>query len=72
MGQAQPDDRGSISSSNQLCGGLALARFEATLSLVDHVDAALTAHNAAITVTVLQRFNRAADFHRSLSEKRGK
>ncbi len=35
--------------------GLALAGFEPALRLVDHIDAALTAHDAAIAVALLER-----------------
>ena len=41
----------------------ALTCFEPTLRLVDHIDAALAAHDAAITVPVLQRAERVANFH---------
>ena len=43
--------------------GLALARFEPALRFVDHVNAALATHNAAITVPVLERAERIANFH---------
>ncbi len=36
-------------------GGLALTCFETRLRLVDDVNAALTAHNTAIAVTLLER-----------------
>jgi hypothetical protein len=32
-----------------------LARFKTTLGLVDHVNTALAAHNAAVAVPVLER-----------------
>ena len=43
---------------------LALTGFEAALRLVDDVDAALTAHDTAIAVTLLERAERVLDFHR--------
>ena len=45
--------------------GLALAGLEALLRLVDHVDAAFTAHDLAIAVTLLERAERVTDLHRS-------
>jgi hypothetical protein len=33
---------------------LSLLRFEAALGLVDHIDAALAAHDAAVFVTIFQ------------------
>jgi hypothetical protein len=36
-------------------GGSALTGFEPALRLVDHIDTALTAHDAAIAVTLLER-----------------
>tara|TARA_B100001765_G_scaffold154895_1_gene99952 strand:- start:139 stop:441 length:303 start_codon:yes stop_codon:yes gene_type:complete len=41
----------------------ALTGFETALGLVDHIDAALAAHDPAITVPVLQRPERVPDFH---------
>tara|TARA_R110002124_G_scaffold44532_6_gene135762 strand:- start:590 stop:811 length:222 start_codon:yes stop_codon:yes gene_type:complete len=41
----------------------ALAGFEPTLCLIDHVNAAFATHNAAITVPVLERAERVANFH---------
>ena len=35
---------------------LALPRFEATLGLIDDVDAALAAHDTIVAVTAAQRF----------------
>jgi hypothetical protein len=35
--------------------GLTLTCFKPALRLVDHINAALTAHNAAIAMTILQR-----------------
>ena len=46
---------------------LALTGFKAALRLVDDVDAALTAHDTAIAVTLLERAERVLDFHRDLS-----
>ena len=43
--------------------GSALAGFEPALSFVDHVDAALAAHNAAIAVAVLERAKRVSNLH---------
>ena len=45
---------------------LALAGFEPALRLVDHVDAALAAHNPAIPVARLQGAKRVLDLHVSL------
>ena len=41
----------------------ALARFKFALGLVDHIDAALATHNAAVTVPVLERAERVLDLH---------
>ena len=41
----------------------ALARFELTLRLVDHVDAAFATHNPAVTVPILERAERVLDLH---------
>ena len=49
--------------------GLALTGLEARVGLVDHVEAALAAHDLAIAVTVLERPERAANFHCGLPEK---
>jgi len=43
--------------------GSTLTGFEATLGLVDHVNAAFATHNAAVTVPVFQRAERIANFH---------
>ena len=42
---------------------LALTGFEPTLRLVDHIDAALTAHDAAIAMTLLERAEGVTYFH---------
>ena len=49
-----------------LTSGLALTCFEPSLRLVDHIDTALAAHNAAIAVPCFERAERVTDFHRSL------
>ena len=46
-----------------LGGRSALTGLELTLRLVDHVDAALAAHNAAVVMAVLERAERVGDFH---------
>ncbi len=43
---------------------LALTGFEAALCFVDHINTALTTHNAAIAVTLLQRAERVFNLHR--------
>src|SRR5882724_2938222 len=40
-----------------------LARLEATLNLVDHVDPALAADQTVVAVASAQRFQRVTDFH---------
>tara|TARA_R110002049_G_C9142248_1_gene559715 strand:- start:1342 stop:1524 length:183 start_codon:yes stop_codon:yes gene_type:complete len=45
------------------CESLAGTGFEARVGLVDHIDTAATFHDLAITVTIFQRLERAADFH---------
>ena len=50
---------------------LALTGFEPALRLVDHIDAALTAHDAAITVTLLERAEGVAYLHGSVPSCRG-
>ena len=42
---------------------LALASFKTTLRLVDYIDAALTAHDAAIAMTLLERAEGVTYFH---------
>jgi hypothetical protein len=42
---------------------LALPRFEATLGLIDDVDAALATHDTIVAVTAAQRFQWITDFH---------
>ena len=49
-----------------LCSGLALTSFEPWLRLVDYIDAALTAHNPAIAVTLLERTEGVTNFHGSI------
>jgi hypothetical protein len=44
----------------------ALARLEATMGLIDDVDAALAAHDAIVAMPAAQRFQRIADFHRAI------
>src|SRR5947208_15660619 len=48
---------------------LALARLEARVGLVDDVDAALAAHDAAILVAQLHRLERMTDLHGPYSTK---
>jgi hypothetical protein len=43
--------------------GLALARFHARVLLVDHVQAAFAAHNAAVFITLFRGFEGAENFH---------
>ena len=43
--------------------GSALTGFEPALGFVDHIDAALAAHDAAIAVPVLQRAKRVTNLH---------
>ena len=43
--------------------GSALAGLEPALGLVDHIDPALAAHDAAIAVALLERTERVANFH---------
>jgi hypothetical protein len=50
-------------SANVLPGCSALAGFEPGLRFVDHINAAFTAYNAAITVPVLERAERVLDLH---------
>ena len=42
---------------------LALARLEARVGLVDHVNATLAAHDAAVLVTLLERLQGINDLH---------
>ena len=46
-----------------LLAGLALAGFEPALRLVDHIDAALAAHDAAIAMALLERAEGVAYLH---------
>ena len=42
---------------------LALTRFHAWVLLIDHIQAALTAHHAAVFVALFGGFERAENFH---------
>ena len=57
--------KGATDFRSMQCAGLALAGFKPALRLVDYIDAALTAHDAAIAVTLLERTERVSDLHRS-------
>ena len=46
-----------------MASALALASFEATLRLVDDVNAAATTDHAVVAVTLHQRFQRVLDLH---------
>ena len=46
---------GTTLSNKSVVAGLALAGLEPALRLVDHIDAALAAHDAAIAVALLER-----------------
>ncbi len=50
---------------------LALTGFEPALRLVDHIDAALTAHDAAIAMALLERAEGVAYLHGSVPSCRG-
>ena len=51
----------------------ALTGFEPALGLVDHIDPTLTAHDATIAVTLLERAERVLDLHGlSPSSRRGR
>jgi hypothetical protein len=59
-------------SSGRVRGFSALACLEPALGLVDHVDPALAAHDAAIAVALLERAERVLDLHGSSpSSRRG-
>ena len=47
--------KGATDFRSMQCAGLTLAGFKPTLRLVDYIDAALTAHDAAIAVALLER-----------------
>ena len=47
--------------------GSALTSLEAAVGLVDHVDAALAAHDLAVAVPALERAERIANLHRFFS-----
>ena len=49
--------------AKRFCYESALTGFEPALRFVDHVNAALATHNAAITVPVFERAERIANFH---------
>ena len=51
--------------------GSALTGFEPALRLVDHIDAALTAHDAAIAMALLERAEGVTDFHVACPSCRG-
>jgi len=55
--------KGATDFRSMQCAGLALAGFKPALRLVDYIDAALTAHDAAIAVTLLERTEGVANFH---------
>lgn len=57
--------------SNSVGLVLALAGLEPALRLVDHIDAALTAHDAAIAVALLERTEGVANLHGSHPVCRG-
>jgi hypothetical protein len=44
--------------------GSALTRFEATVGLVDHIDATATTNHAVVTVASFKGLQRIDDFHR--------
>src|SRR5712671_767760 len=52
-----------------LGGCLALAGLEARIGLVDDVDAALAAHDAAVLVALLERLQRIGDLHDQVLER---
>ena len=69
---ALPNDGKVIDDRRAYDGRLApsaLARLVLPLHLVDHVDAALAAHDAAVLVPRLQRPQRVADLHPSVSRR---
>ena len=49
-----------------VASSLALTRFEPALRFVDHINAALTAHNTAVAVTLLERAERVLYLHGNL------
>jgi hypothetical protein len=55
--QARLNIEGSARASS------ALARLEATLDLVDHIDPALAADQTVVAVATAQRFQRVTDLH---------
>jgi len=60
--KAAPDEGHDLLTINTYVG-LALTSFKPTLRLVDYIDAALTAHDAAIAVTLLERTEGVTNFH---------
>src|SRR5262249_51805258 len=64
--------RKPMASAAWICGrerALALTRLEARVGLVDDVDAALAAHDAAVLVARLHRLQRMADLHGTSQQK---
>jgi hypothetical protein len=55
-----------------MANGLALARLEAGILLVDDVGPALAADHAAVFVALLERAQGIADFHGTPSTKEGR
>ena len=47
----------------------ALAGFEATMSLVDNIDPAFTAHDTTIAVPRAQRLQRVSNFHNETGQR---
>jgi hypothetical protein len=73
-GKGRPSSGGLIRISvlGSWSGVSALAGLEPALGLVDHVDPALAAHDAAIAMALLERAERVLDLHRSSpSSRRG-
>jgi hypothetical protein len=50
-------------SARKISAASTLARLEAALHLVDHIDPALAADQTVVAVTTAQRFQRVTDFH---------
>ena len=68
--KAAPDEGHDLLTINTYVG-LALTSFKPTLRLVDYIDAALTAHDAAIAVTLLERTEGVTNFHGACPSCRG-